>query len=175
MCIDIGRLLLVWYQSIGLVVEPLPMARETGVQSQVESYQRLKKQYLIPPCLTLSIIRYISTVKWSNPGKGVMPSVTPRCSSYLKGSFQVAIDYNCQLNFFIISIVFICIYLVVLVGRVFANGPGNRVSIPGEVIPKTQKVVLDTSLLNTQYYKVRVKGKVEQSRERSSALPNTSV
>ena len=32
-------------------------------------------------------------------------------------------------------------------------------------------MVLDTSLLNTQQYKVRIKGKVEQSRERSSALP----
>ena len=33
-----------------------PMARETGVQSLVESYQRLKKWYLIPLCLTLSIM-----------------------------------------------------------------------------------------------------------------------
>ena len=31
-------------------------------------------------------------------------------------------------------------------------------------------MVLDTSLLNTQQYKVRTEGKVEQSRERSSAL-----
>ena len=45
------------------------MVWETGVQSQVESYQRLKKWYLMPPCLTFSIIR----VKWSNPGKGVVP------------------------------------------------------------------------------------------------------
>ena len=37
------------------------------------------------------------------------------------------------------------------------------------------KMVLDASLLNTQRYKVRIKGKVEQSRERSSALPYTSV
>ena len=36
-------------------------------------------------------------------------------------------------------------------------------------------MVLDTSLLNTQQYKVRIKDKVEQSRERSSALPYTSV
>ena len=43
------------------------------------------------------------------------------------------------------------------------------------VIPKTQKMVLDASLLNTQHYKVRIKGKVEQSRERSSALPYTLV
>ena len=32
-----------------------------------------------------------------------------------------------------------------------------------------------TSKLNTQQYKVRIKGKVEQSRERSSALPYNSV
>ena len=56
--------------------------------------------------------------------------------------------------------------------RVFANGPGP---ILGWVIPKTQKMVLDPSLLNTQYYKVRIKGKVEQSREKSSALPYTLV
>ena len=58
-----------------------------------------------------------------------------------------------------------------LVGRVFANGPGDLGSIPGRVIPKTLKMVLDISLLNTQQYKVRIKGKVEQSRERSSTLP----
>ena len=34
-------------------------------------------------------------------------------------------------------------------------------------------MILDTSLLNTQQYKLRIKGKVEQSKERSSALPNT--
>ena len=55
--------------------------------------------------------------------------------------------------------------------RVFANGPGDLGPIPGLVIPKTQKMVLDTTLLNTQHYKVRIKGKVEQSREKSSALP----
>ena len=57
--------------------------------------------------------------------------------------------------------------------RVFANGPGDLGSIPGRVIPKTQKMVLDAILLNTQHYKVRIKGKVEQSRETSSALPYT--
>ena len=31
-------------------------------------------------------------------------------------------------------------------------------------------MVLDTSLLNTQDYKVCIKGKVEQSKERSNAL-----
>ena len=51
----------------------------------------------------------------------------------------------------------------------FANGPGDLRSIPGPVIPKTLKLVLDTSLLNTQQYKVRIKGKVEKSMERNSA------
>ena len=62
-----------------------------------------------------------------------------------------------------------------LVGRVFANGPGNMDSTPGCVIPKTKKMVLDTSLLNTQQDKVHVKCKVEKSRERSSILPYISV
>ena len=49
----------------------------------------------------------------------------------------------------------------VQVARVFANGPGDLGSIPGRVIPKTFKMVLDTSLLNTQQYKVPIKDKVE--------------
>ena len=61
-----------------------PMARETWVQSQVESYQSFKKWYLMPPCLTLSIIRYGSRVKWSNPGKRVAPFPTPWCSKLSK-------------------------------------------------------------------------------------------
>ena len=55
--------------------------------------------------------------------------------------------------------------------RVFANGPGDLGSIPGRVIPKTQKMVLDASLLNTQHYKVWIKGKVEQSREGVAPSP----
>ena len=54
--------------------------------------------------------------------------------------------------------------LIGLMGRVFANGPGDPGSIPGRVIPKTQKMVLDASLLYTQQYKVRIEGKVEQPR-----------
>ena len=50
--------------------------------------------------------------------------------------------------------------LIGLVSRVFTNG---------------QKMVLDTSLLNIQQYKVCIKGKVEQSRERSNGLLYTSV
>ena len=57
----------------------------------------------------------------------------------------------------------------------FDNGPGDLGSILGRVIPKTQKMVVDATLLNTQHYKIRLKGKVEQSKERSSALPYTLV
>ena len=59
--------------------------------------------------------------------------------------------------------------------RLFANGPGDLASIPSRVIPKTLKMVIDASLLNTQHYKVQIKGKVVKSRERSSALPYTMV
>ena len=71
--------------------------------------------------------------------------------------------------------------LIGQVDRVFANGPADLGSIPGRVIPKTcvipktLKMVLDTSLRNTQQYKVRMKGKVEQSWERSITLPYISV
>ena len=58
-----------------------------------------------------------------------------------------------------------------LMSRVSTNGSGDRGSIPGRVIPKIQKMVLDSALFNTQHYKVRIKDKVEQSREWSSAPP----
>ena len=72
--------------------------------------------------------------------------------------------------------IYIIIYRSIgLVDRVFANGTGDRGSIPGRVKSKTQKMVLDNSLLNIQHYKVRIKSKVEQSRERSSLLLYTLV
>ena len=58
-----------------------------------------------------------------------------------------------------------------LMSRVFANGPGDWGSIPDRVIPKTQNMVHDAALISTQHYKVRIKGKVEQYWEWSSALP----
>ena len=57
--------------------------------------------------------------------------------------------------------IYICIYIYIytllikpdigLAVRVFANGLGDLGSIPGRVIPKTQNMVLDASLLNTQH------------------------
>ena len=62
-----------------------------------------------------------------------------------------------------------------LMSKVFANGPGDQDSIPARVILKTQKMVLDAVFLYTHHYKVRIKGKVEQSKGCSSALPYTTV
>ena len=67
--------------------------------------------------------------------------------------------------------VFLSNRLIGLVGRGFANDLGGLGSIPGRVIPKTLKMVLDTSLLNTKQYNVRIKGKVEQFRVRSDISP----
>ena len=50
--------------------------------------------------------------------------------------------------------------LIGLVRSVFANVSGVLDSILGRVIPKTLKMVLDNSLLNTQQYKVRIQAKV---------------
>ena len=69
---------------------------------------------------------------------------------------------------------YIYIYLVSLV---FTNGPGE-IKVQSQVESYQglkKKVVLEATLLNTQHYKIQIKGKMEQSRERSSALPYTSV
>ena len=73
--------------------------------------------------------------------------------------------------------IFFFLYIITLlfISLLLANGPRDRGSILGRVVQKTQKMVLDANLLKTQHYKVRIKGKVEQSVERSSALPYTSV
>ena len=51
----------------------------------------------------------------------------------------------------------ICILFQVILFLVVRK---NQSSIPGRVIPKTQKMVLNATLFNTQHYKVRIKGKV---------------
>ena len=57
-------------------------------------------KWYLPPCLKLSIIRYGSRVKWSNPGKEVAPFPTLQWSSYLKGSLRVPLNYSRQLYFY---------------------------------------------------------------------------
>ncbi len=75
------------------------MALETGIQSQVESYQRFKKWYLIPPCLTLSIIRYVSRVMWGNPGKGVALSLHLGVVAIEKGAFGLPLTMVANFTF----------------------------------------------------------------------------
>ena len=67
------------------------------------------------------------------------------------------------------------VFIIGIMVRVFANGLGDLGSIPGWIIPKTQKMLLDAALLSIQHYKLRIKDKIEQSMEKSSALHNTYV
>ena len=81
---------------------------------------------------------------------------------------QKLLDKDEHIYIYILNVyVYVCIYIY--------NGPGNLGSVPSCVIPMTLKMVLDTSLLNTQQYKVHIKGKVEESRERNCAHSYTSV
>ena len=73
------------------------MALETEVQSQVESYQGLKKWYLMHPCLTLGI-RNGSRVKWSNPGNGVVSFLIVANE---KGAFGSPSTMVANFNFYI--------------------------------------------------------------------------
>ena len=50
--------------------------------------------------------------------------------------------------------------LYLLIGLMFPNGQAGQVSYLGQVIPKTQKMVVTTFLLNTQHYQVGIKNKV---------------
>ena len=86
------------------------MAQEIVVQSQVELYQKLKKGYLISPCLTLCIISYVSRIKWSNPGKGVAPFPPPQCSSYWKRSLWLPLTM-------VANFTFIYIYIYIYIKR----------------------------------------------------------
>ena len=81
--------------------------------------------------------------------------------------------YACIYIYTYIYIRVLSINLIGPVGWVLANDPPERFSVPGRVIPKIQKVVLDTSLFSPYHYKVRIKSKVERSMGRSSALPYT--
>ena len=44
-----------------------------------------------------------------------------------------------------------------------------------ESYQRLKNMVLDTSLINTQHYKVGIRGRVEQSKDRSNTLSYTSV
>ena len=54
---------------------------------------------------------------------------------------------------------------------VFINGPVDRGSIPGRVIPRTQEMIPDASLLNIQHYKIQIKGKWKNPGKRVAPSP----
>ena len=58
-----------------------------GDLGSIASYQRLKKWYLIPSCLTLSNIRYVARVMWCNPEKGVVHPLHLSVVAIEKGAF----------------------------------------------------------------------------------------
>ena len=88
------------------------MAWEIGFQSQIESYQRLRKWYLIPPCLIVSIIKCISRVKWCDLGKEVAP-LHHGVVGIEKGTFGPTL-YIC-VAIYICVCVYVCLYIFVCV------------------------------------------------------------
>ena len=93
---------------------------------------------------------------------------TPRCSSYWKGSLRS--PSTPVKNF-----TFTYFHSANPAHRhnrySFRQWSGRPRFNPRSYHTKDSKMVLDTSLLNTQQYKVRIEGKGEQSRERSSTFP----
>ena len=87
----------VFYFDFGMIVIVFANGPEDLDSIPGRVMPKTQKWYLTPPCLTLSLIRYESMIKWSNPRKGVVLSTTPSCSSYLKGSLLVTLDYSGQL------------------------------------------------------------------------------
>ena len=65
--------------------------------------------------------------------------------------------------------------LIGLMGRVFTNGLQDQVSIPGQVIAKTHKTLLDTNLLNSQHHKIWIKGKRAIQEKEKHPLLHLSV
>ena len=81
-------------------------------------------------------------------------------------------------NFEIIFFIF-CpeddVYKVVVFGRmsrVFANGPGDGVQSLVELYQRLKKMVLDTALLSTLHYKVRIK--VKWSNPKKGVAPSST-
>ena len=79
---------------------------------------------MIPTCLTLDNIRYVSRVTWRNPGKGRAPSLTPQCSSYWKGRLPVALDKGRQLYF--TNIFFVRCSLHLTVTHIYSTEKNNK-------------------------------------------------
>ena len=60
---------------------------------------KTQKMILDATLLNTQYYKVRSRLKWSNPGKGVAPSLKFWCNSYQKGSLRVTLNYSHQLYF----------------------------------------------------------------------------
>ena len=88
------------YQPISIVGRVIAYGPGDWASISCRVISKTQKWYLMPPHLTLNTIRYVSRVKWSNPGKGVVLSFTPWYSRYWSFSiyFTFTYIYNCKKN-----------------------------------------------------------------------------
>ena len=106
-CLSVSRSI---FQPIHIIGCEFANGPEYWGLSHVVLFQRLEKMVL--DCLILGIMRYGSTVKWSNPGNGVVPSPRTLCRSCWNGSLQVTLDYSRQ-HIYIYIYIYIITELVV--------------------------------------------------------------
>ena len=140
------------------------------------------------PALRSTLKRPCVTLVWLNQVIACslicqLDMLNPTVFTILEGVTSTSVFFLCNAymslfcrSFHLFSVSILVLYRAIgLMSRVFVNDPGDLGLIPGQAIPKTQKMALNAALLSTQHYKVQIKGKVEQSRERNNALPYTSV
>ena len=133
----------------------------TKMSDRREEWSRFFLSFFYFSCLLPSLYYHFLFFRSLLPS-----SIFPRLFFFFLLLFFFFFFFFFFLFFFFLLLLLLLLYrLIGLAGRVFANGPGDLGLIPGRVIPKTFKMILDTSLLNTQEYKVHIKGKVKQSRE----------
>ena len=90
-------------------------SRRPGFNTRSSHTKDSKNWYLMMPCLALSIIKWGSKVKWSNPGNEVAPFSIPRCSSFWKRSLWVTLDYGRQLCLYIYMCVCVCVCIYIYI------------------------------------------------------------
>ncbi len=103
---------------------------------------------------------------YKRKSSGRKRKIIKKSKNAIKGTLDILYNYFCVH-------VYVCVFIG-LIGRVFTNGLGDRGSVPGRGIQKTQKILLDF-LLNIQHYKLWIKGKVDQPMESCSPFSYTLV
>ena len=95
----------------------------------------------------LIIIRYGLRVNLSDPGKGVAPSSTSRCSNYWKGSLRFDLDNSRQLS------LYIYIYISI------TNGRKLNVHLPSSIcftdIDSSKQIYNDTVTVRWVFFHLR--------------------